>query len=208
MSHRLAMPSSGVSVPPGGRGFTLVEMLMALSIAAILLMLAIPSMEDAALNAKLRSQANAFLGSLHLARSEAIKRNQRVVVCKSPDGATCAVDGGATHWEQGWIVFEDTDNDGARVGGEILIQRQPPLDLRFLLVGNGSVDDYISFSPRGSTAWTSGAPQFGSVTLCRSRPTVSARGKQIVISPAGRIRICNTNPLASCPPSSLAENCE
>jgi type IV fimbrial biogenesis protein FimT len=208
MSPRPAVPSSRLLAPPSRQGFTLVELLVALSIAAILLTLAIPSMEDAALNAKLRSQANAFLGSLHLARSEAIKRNRRVVVCKSANGTSCVADGGTTDWRQGWIIFEDTNNNGSRSNDEILIERHPPLDPRFILAGNDSVDDYVSFSPAGNTLLTSGALQFGSLTLCRFRPTVSARGKQIVLNQVGRARICNTNPLASCPPSSLVENCE
>lgn len=199
MSSLPAKRMTGPATPPNRQGFTLLELLVTLSIAAILLTIAIPSMEDAALNAKLRSQANTFLGSLHLARSEAIKRNQRVVVCKSPDGATCADDGSATHWEQGWIVFEDTDNDGVRDGGEILIQRQPPLDSRFVLAGNSSVQDYISFHPSGTTMPTGGGFQAGTVTLCRSTPTFSPEGRQIIISSVGRMRIEAVDNLTNCP---------
>ena len=68
-----------------GAGFTLVELVVTMVIAAVLLVVAIPSLEDAVLNTKLRAQSNAFLASLYLARSEAIKRNARVVVCKTAD---------------------------------------------------------------------------------------------------------------------------
>ena len=190
----------------GGRGFTLVELLVTLAIAAILLTVAVPSMEEAALNGKLRSQSNAFLASLYLARSEAIKRNGRVVLCKSSDGVDCAGSGG---WEQGWIVFSDRNNDGNRAGDadESIIDVHQPLARGFLLRGGGNVASYISFHDSGSTRLTSGAFQSGSLTLCRTQPTVSDQGKQIVLNAVGRARVCDTNPLAACPPTSLAENC-
>jgi type IV fimbrial biogenesis protein FimT len=190
-----------------GAGFTLVELMVALTIAAILFTLAIPSLDAAALNSKLRAQANAFLASLHEARSEAIKRNGRVVVCKSADGVDCVASGG---WEQGWIVFHDRNNDGDRAedADEDIIERHQPLAIGFLLRGGGNVANYISFNSSGSTMLTSGAFQSGSVTLCRSEPTISDKGKQIVLNPVGRPRICDTNPLTACPPASLAENCK
>jgi type IV fimbrial biogenesis protein FimT len=192
-----------------GPGFTLIELMVTLSIAIILLVLAVPSMEDATLNTRLNAQSNALLASLQLARSEAIKRNARVVVCKTADWTasdpTCTTDGG---WEQGWIVFHDSNNDANRGTTETIVERHQPLTSGFLLRGGISVANYISFNPTGSTMLTSGAFQAGSVTLCRSLPTVSSKGKQIVISAVGRARTCDTNPLTTCPPSSLAENCQ
>jgi type IV fimbrial biogenesis protein FimT len=205
MRQGRGQPAAGLPIRQCGQGFTLVELMVALAIAAILMTVAVPSMQDAALNGKLRAQSNAFLASLHLARSEAIKRNGRVVLCKSSDGVDCAVSGG---WEQGWIVFSDNNNDANRAGDtdEVIVERHEPLASGFLLRGGASVASYISFNPAGSTMSTSGALQFGSVTLCRSQP-MSDQGKQIVLNAAGRARVCETNPLTACPPSSLAENC-
>lgn len=200
----------------GRPGFTLIELMVTLAIVTVLLVLAVPSLEDATLNTQLRAQSNALLASLQLARSEAIKRNARVVVCKTADwtatDAACDTAGG---WEQGWIVFHDCDNDANRdtntcPGGtaETIIDRHPPLANGFLLRGGGNVANYVSFHPSGGTLLTSGALQFASLTLCRSPPAFSSTGKQIVISAVGRARICDTNPLSACPPSSLAENCK
>jgi type IV fimbrial biogenesis protein FimT len=170
-------------------GFTLVELVVTLATAAILLVLAVPNLNDVTLNGKLRSQANAFLATLHLARSEAIKRNERVVVCKSADGEACAAGNGSGGWDQGWMIFHDHNNNGVRANDEDIIERHHALAFGFALTGNANVDDYISFSPSGATMLTSGAFQSGTLTLCRFAPALAGRWRKIVVSGTGRARI-------------------
>lgn len=179
----------GLSPSEERAGFTLVELVVTLATAAVLLVLVVPNLNDATLNGKLRSQANAFLATLHLARSEAIKRNERVVVCKSADGETCEVGNGSGGWDQGWMVFHDPNNNGVQANDENIIERHQPLVFGFSLTGNANVDDYISFSPSGATMLTSGAFQSGTLTLCRSAPTLASRWRKIVVSATGRARI-------------------
>ena len=85
-------------------GFTLVEMLVAISIAAILLAIAVPSYNGSQLNSQLRASANDLIGSMNLARSEAIKGGTAVTMCASANGETC---GGA--WNEGWVVLRGAD---------------------------------------------------------------------------------------------------
>jgi len=190
-------PGIGLSPFRGRAGFTLVELLLTISIVAILLAMAVPSMEDAALNGKLRSQANALLATLHLARSEAIKRNGRVVVCKSANGTDCVTSGG---WQQGWIVFYDRNNDGNRAGdtGEVIIESHQALAIGFVLTNSGSVENLVSFGPSGYAMSTAGGPLSGQETLklCRAQPSAVNRGRDILISPTGRVRI---NVVEDCP---------
>jgi type IV fimbrial biogenesis protein FimT len=83
-------------------GFTLIESMVAVSLMAVLLMIAVPSFNNAALGSQLRASANDLAAAAFLARSEAIKRNAVVTLCMSEDGESCSISGG---WEQGWAVM-------------------------------------------------------------------------------------------------------
>ena len=95
-------------------GVTLVELLLVMAIAGTLAALSVPPLAEMVGAQKAITTTNTFLASLHHTRSEAIKRNGRVVLCKSSDGQSCNEAG---QWDQGWIVFHDADNDGARDAG-------------------------------------------------------------------------------------------
>src|SRR6476660_324037 len=86
------------------RGFTLVEMMIVFAIVGVLSGVAFPYLGAVVDSIRMRRIANELLSSMHVARSEAIKRNSRVALCKSSDGNACANTG---DWEQGWIVFHD-----------------------------------------------------------------------------------------------------
>ena len=174
-------------------GFTLIELLVALSVMAILVSVAIPAYSGMMLSHRLATQSNTFLSTLHFARSEAIKRNGRVVVCKSSSGEACA-DGG--DWEQGWIVFDDINNNASLDDGEDLLRRGQALTEGFVMTGNAPVAAYVSYTPMGLTKKTSGAFQAGTITLCQ--PAASGgEARQVVISITGRPRIKKTT-VTSC----------
>jgi type IV fimbrial biogenesis protein FimT len=166
------------------RGFTLVELLVTSTIAAILTVVAVPAMTGMLDTQRRISSVNRFLASLHMARSEAIKRNGRAVVCKSANGSQCAITGG---WDQGWIVFHDANNNASVDAGESLLQHQAPLGDRLRLTGNLPVARYVSYSALGTAKKVSGAFQAGSFTLC---PAAGLPGtaRKIVLSRTGRPR--------------------
>jgi type IV fimbrial biogenesis protein FimT len=174
-------------------GFTLLELLVAVTAALVLLLVAAPSMSAAITSVKLTSTSNNFLSHIYLARSEAIKRNGRVVLCKSADGATCAASGG---WEQGWIVFHDTNNNGVIDSGELVIARQQALPAAFRLTGNQNVAKYVSFEPTGVTRLVGGGFQAGTLTLCR-QSAASNEARQIILNAVGRPRVQKLQ-IASC----------
>jgi type IV fimbrial biogenesis protein FimT len=105
------------------RGFTMVEVVMTIAIAAILMSIAIPSFRYVTNSNRIASELNGLLGDLQLARSQAIKEGRNVTVCQSTDGASCT---NATSWEQGWIVFSDPTNVGVWDAGEIYLRKQKP----------------------------------------------------------------------------------
>jgi len=178
------------------RGFTLIELLIAMSVMAILVTVAIPAFSDMVASHRLTSQSNTFLGALHFARSEAIKRNGRVVVCKSSSGEDCDASGA---WQQGWIVFDDANNNASLDTGENLLRRGEALAEGFSMTGNGPVAAYVSYTPLGLTKKTSGAWQSGTITLCQMAAS-GGEARQIIISITGRPRI-NKTTATSCPPS-------
>jgi type IV fimbrial biogenesis protein FimT len=177
--------------PPSG--FTLIEMLVTVCIAGVLAAVAIPFAISVGTSMRLSSYANGFLSHLVLARSEAIKRNAPVVMCKSADGAACSADGG---WEQGWIVFHDPSGNGSREADEPVVQRVEGLPPGFRLRGNLNVARYVSFVPSGATRTAAGAFQAGTLTVCRASLD-AAEARQIVISAVGRPRVQKVT-LASC----------
>ena len=86
------------------RGFSIIELMTAVAIVAILVTVGLPGLRELLANNRLTTQINAFASSLALARSEAVKVNGTVVVCPSSDGASCAT---GVDWNVGWIVYVD-----------------------------------------------------------------------------------------------------
>ena len=122
------------------RGFTLVEMLVVMAISAILIAAAVPSFQSLIASTRASSASGTLLSNLEFARSEAIRRNQNVTVCRTTDAnapeATlacsdvAAVGFDGNDWASGWIVFAKAGT-GANFSafesglGDFLLMRQP-----------------------------------------------------------------------------------
>jgi len=137
------------------RGFTLLELMVTLTVAGVLLSVGVPSFFDVIRNSRAAANANELVTALSIARSEAIRRGARVSICHTANGTTC---GGA--WGQGWIVFLDsaaTDMAPAALAGVNDILRVWPAPS-----GNAAVTTtpagrtWIGFLPRGNVR-TAGA---------------------------------------------------
>lgn len=175
-------------------GATLLELMVVLAVSAILLGIGIPSFSALTSSSRLASATNELVSSLHLARSEAIKRNSRTVMCTSATGTACADSGG---WHQGWLVFHDANNSSVLDAGEAVILTRQALPAGFSLTGNEHISKYISYTPGGATKLISGAFQAGTLTLC-NESGASGAARQVIISSTGRPRTVKVL-LASCP---------
>ena len=178
----------------GCAGFTLIELLVVVALMVILQSLAAPAFSAMVKSMRLTTATNSLFSSLLLARSEAIKRNSRAVVCKSATGNACITSGG---WEQGWIVFHDANNNAALDAGEDLVSREQALPQPIRLTGNDPVVSYVSYTPMGRTNYTSGGFQAGTLTVCTQSAT-SVAAREIKISISGRPRTLKTT-VAQCP---------
>ncbi len=90
------------SLPRASAGFTMTELVITMSIVAILMAIGVPSFKYVTTSNRVSTEVNGLLGDLQFARSEAIKEGLPVTVCSSTDGATC---NGGNSWQTGWIVF-------------------------------------------------------------------------------------------------------
>jgi type IV fimbrial biogenesis protein FimT len=179
-------PANAPLPPRSGRperGFSLIEALVAVALTGVLASLTVPASKALIGASRLTTTANDLLFSIHLARSEAIKRSSRVALCKTANGVACAAGGG---WEQGWIVFHDANQNGERDPGEVVIQRIQPVGGGLRLTGNSPVARYVSYVATGSTKTTGGGFQAGTLTVCSIG---ASEARQIVLSAVGRPRI-------------------
>ncbi len=168
----------------GCAGFTLIELMVVVALVAVLQSLAAPALMSLANSMRLTTATNLLFSSLLLARSEAIKRNSRAVVCKSATGSACITTGG---WEQGWIVFHDANNNAALDSGEAILSREQTVSPPIRLTGNSPVASYVSYTAMGTSNYPSGAFQTGTFTICPESST-SVAAREIKISISGRPR--------------------
>ena len=165
------------------RGFTLVELLITLTIIALVLSFGVPMFQDVIRDNRLVSQANAFMGDLNLARSTAVKYQRDASICASTDydSATPSCTGG-TNWAAGWIVWVDRNRDNSVDAGEIVKVREPfASGTSFSSTAAGQ----LTFDSRGfiSAAET--------LTLCDDR--TGETGRRITLTASGRPNISNFN---------------
>jgi len=119
------------TVPDTTGGFTLVELVVTISILTIVLSIAAYTFKDVLWRNQVTAAANDFVSTLGFARSEAVTRGQTVTLCRSlnvtSDDApstpvpSCSTASGAG-WETGYIVFVDSDADGTRDAKEDLLR--------------------------------------------------------------------------------------
>ncbi|MBP6776910.1 MAG: GspH/FimT family pseudopilin [Piscinibacter sp.] len=169
---------------PGARpaaGFTLVELMVTISLIVVVMALAAPSFTAFQRNAQLTSSANTLLSSLTAARAEAMKRGRNVTVAPT-DGS---------NWNSGWIVFVDEDGSGAKASGEEVLATEPAPESTITIETVPASTAYVMFNGSGYPRLANGAFQSSSIDFTHG---LSSEQRRIVSSPAGRLRICKPDP--------------
>ena len=126
-------------------GVTLVELMVTVALISILMAIGMPSYKYVTSANRLSAEVNGLLGDMQLARGQAIKEGQTVVVCSSTDGATCA---GSTSWQSGWIVFSDVNANGTVDPGETIWRVQNPFNSSDTFTADNNISA-VSFNREG-----------------------------------------------------------
>ncbi len=186
-------------------GFTLMELMITLALAAVILSIGAPSFTEFRRNNRLTSVGNDFLGAVQTARSEAIKRQVPVAVCASanPDDAAATCSGGAF---TGWIVFADPDNNCDRDAGnpalEPVLRVGDTIDPSLTPASTGSC---VSFAATGFSQVIGGGPMATNTLFCDDRGKAlqagtnlsAARGIEVGLT--GRSRVTRENEINGAP---------
>jgi type IV fimbrial biogenesis protein FimT len=165
-------------------GFTFTELLATIALGGMLLSIGIPSMAALTASSRVFSASSDFMASLIFTRGEAMKRHSRVVMCKSADGQLCTPIGS---WQQGWIVFVDSNGDGDRAPTEPLLQVRQPLAASLHFTATSPVAKYVSYASNGATLLVGGGFQAGTLTVC-SQSNGTTSGRQVILNANGRPR--------------------
>jgi len=163
-------------------------------ILGVVLALAIPNYIGAVNGSRLTSTANELLASLKQARAEAIRRNQRVVVCPSVNGTSCS-----TNWSQGWLVFEDTNRDDAVSGGEEIIAVATPAQGTQVLPSAAiSGTHRIRYSPDGFARAANRALLNARFAVCRPVAQPADNVRDVTLTSGSRTTIQRRQASALC----------
>ncbi len=166
------------------KGFTVIELMLVVAVMGVMAMIALPAFNEMVQNNRRVSSVNDFLASMHIARSEAITRGQRVSVCRS-NATRTACAGAAGGWRHGWLVFSDFDGNGAINGDDEILSTGGPLRGNFNMTSS-EFTSHMTFQPSGRVRAASG-DNFGEMLLCEGTEAEATR--VIIIERTGRPRV-------------------
>ena len=129
------------------KGFTLLELMVTLAIAAILFSVGVPGFRSVIMDSRLVRDSNQFVASINLARSSAVRFQRSATVCTSANfNAVLPSCSGSSDWSQGWVVWVDKDRDGAIDANEILSVQEPMDSMTTFSATNAAL---FSYDPLG-----------------------------------------------------------
>ncbi|MEX8191363.1 GspH/FimT family pseudopilin [Comamonas guangdongensis] len=184
------------------KGFTLIELMVTMAVAAVLLMVAAPGVVSFQRNSEMTSITNSLLSAINAARAEAMKTGLNAMVVPA-DGK---------NWSSGLIVFVDKDRDNVYTeNSDVLVLEREAMPSYITISGTGnanSANPYIMFNGSGY-AKSYGLPAgVANLTLTIARNDIvaaqaNAEMRRIVVALTGRVRSCRPSNDSSCTPNSV-----
>ena len=169
------------------KGFTFIDVSIALLILSILLSIAIPALSSFLTNSRLVSVTNELVVSLNLARSEAVKQKHQVTIRRTSSTEKT--------WEKGWSIFSDHNNDGILNGPDQLIRTIDPLSDGYTIRTGNNFKDWVAYLPNGLSRSGRGLGN-GTFRICPPDHNLK-KARRVVVNSVGRIRSAKT--ASSCP---------
>jgi type IV fimbrial biogenesis protein FimT len=162
--------------PAAHRGFSLYELLMTMTLVALVLTLGLPSFGSIVANHRLKVEVNALFHAVHVARKGSIARRRAITICPSYDGLVCEPN---FDWSMGWMMFVNTDRDYpvARDDDEAILS-QHSVDQDARIMSNRKTFTWRAIELRATN---------GTLVFCDRRGRATARA--LVISYTGRPRV-------------------
>ena len=193
-------------------GFTLYELLITIMIVGVVLTFGVPNMLQFNQNGRMTSTANDLHAAFHLARSESGRAKTNITICASASAMTAAANCGGT-WDQGFIVFVDTDGDINRNGATETVLRAHGTIAEGVSLTVADNATYFSYSSTGlGRPNVGGNPAVSQVVMCDERGNVTAAGgrsaaRLFVATPLGRATIFRDKTLIDNALTAMAGSC-
>lgn len=179
-------------VPRQACGFTLIELMVTVAILSIIVSMGVPALQGFIESSRLRSATHDLYSDLQLARLEAIRRNQRVTVCKANEALTQCNNTSA--WHGGWLVFIDAQpgTSPAVENATDILRTHAALNGSIRIFGNGGANGtaiYVSFAPDGTSKQLNGAFMAGTWRICSTSSSLGNdnRARHLILNNSGRV---------------------
>lgn len=171
------------------KGFTALELIVTMTIVAILLATAVPAIKNYSWNLRMKTAMDTLRSDLNLARGRAISHNIQTVICPVSTNGDCS---GQSAWQGGWIVFADLNADRNKQTGEPLLKQSDAIAM--LDISSSRSRNRLRFYPNGSAPGSN-----ASILFCDSRG--AAEAGTLSVSNSGRIRLQSkvVQPTENCP---------
>lgn len=171
--------------PKRTAGFTILELMIVVTLVGILSTIALPAIGDYIKNSRIKSQMYNLLNGINQARTEAVKRKETVTICRTNDLATPSCSGTSNTWTTGWLVFEDTDADGT-------FDAADDTEIASGVAASGTVvmkanANYLIYNPDGTRRKDDAGNGITRFAICDER--AEAKGRQINVTAVGRANL-------------------